>query len=82
MSSALRMLLIAIVAVGQKRRKKTGKRETEKEEKDREGTRLKTRLPESREKNVETLSHYTGDTLEMEQETRTCEKEVMSDRVN
>ncbi len=48
MSSALRMLLIAILAVGGMRWK--NKRETEKEEKDREGTRLKARSLESRER--------------------------------
>lgn len=63
MSSALRMLLIAILAV----------REKEKRE-NREGTRSETRSPESREENVETFSYYTGDALEMEQETGTCEK--------
>lgn len=56
-------------------------RETESKEKTREGTRLKARLPESRD-STETFSYYTGDTLEMEQEIRTCEKEVMSDRMN
>lgn len=63
MSSALRMLLIAILAV----------REKEKRE-NREGTRSETRSPESREENAETFSYYTGDALEMEQETGTCEK--------
>lgn len=52
-----------------------------KEEKDRQGARLKMTSLEG----SETFSYYTGvtgDTLEMEQETRTREEEVMSDRVN
>lgn len=60
------------------------KRRGEKErEEDREGTRLKSRLPENREcETSKTFLYYTGDALEMEQETRTREKEKMSDKVN
>ena len=51
------------------------KREGERQKREnREGTRSETRSPESREENTETFSYYTGDALEMEQETGTCEK--------
>ena len=51
------------------------KREGERQKREnREGTRSETRSPESREENAETFSYYTGDALEMEQETGTCEK--------
>lgn len=51
----------------------------------REGQRVdkvKNKVAREQRENTETFSYYTGDTLEMEQETRTCERGVTSDRVN
>lgn len=65
------MLLIAIFAV----------EETRKEEKDR-WDKVKNKLARERWWNWETFLYYSGDTPEMEQESRTRVKEVTSDRVN
>lgn len=53
--------------------------EKERRERETKWTRLKTRSQGSREK-TETFSYYTGDAPEMEQEIRTCEKEVMGEK--
>lgn len=74
MSSALRMLLIAILAVGEKRQNK--KKEREKDG----GDKVKNKVAGEQSDNSETFSYCTGDTLEMEQETRTCE--VVNDKMN
>ena len=67
MSSVLRMLLIAILAVREKE-----KRGRETEEREQRGDKVRNKV--AREENAETFSYYTGDALEMEQETGTCEK--------
>lgn len=46
------------------------------------GDKVKNKVAREQRQNTETFSYYTGDSLEMEQETGTCEREVMSDRVN
>lgn len=46
------------------------------------GDKVRNKVTREQRENSETFSYYTGDTLEMEQETRTCEEEVMSDRLN
>lgn len=71
MSSFFRMLLIAIFAV----------EETRKEEKDR-WDKVKNKLARERWWNSGTFLYYSGDTPEMEQESRMRVKEVTSDRVN
>lgn len=58
------------------------KRKREREEREgQRGDKVKSKVAREQSKNSETFSCYTGDTLEMEQETRTCETEVMSDLV-
>lgn len=81
MSSALRMLLIAILAGGERAVKKEREGQEERKEGQR-GYKVKNRLAGENTENSETFSYYAGDSIEMEQETRTCEREVMSDRVN
>lgn len=62
--------------VGKKREKEQGERKGER------GDKVRNKVAREQRKKSQTFSYYTGDTLEMEQETRTCEKEVMSDRMN
>lgn len=46
------------------------------------GDKVKNKVAGEQSDNSETFSYCTGDTLEMEQETRTCEKEVVNDKMN
>lgn len=66
----------------EERCKKTGRKREREEREGRRGDKFKNKVTREQSENSETFSCYTGDTLEMEQETRTCETEVMSDGVN
>lgn len=44
-----------------------------------EGDQVRNKVTKDKSDNRETCSHYTGDTLEMKQETGTCVKDSESD---